>query len=41
MAPLFSVIGGRLIQQPGGGGFPLNGQQLQLQVFFSFSDQIK
>jgi hypothetical protein len=31
-APLFSVVGGRLVQQPSGGGFPLNGQQLQLQL---------
>jgi len=31
-APLFSVVGGRMVQQPSGGGFPLNGQQLQLQL---------
>lgn len=31
-APHFSVVGGRLIQQPSGGGYPLNGQQLQLQL---------
>ena len=29
---LFSVIGGRMVQQPCGGNFPINGQQLQLQL---------
>ena len=32
--PLFSVVGGRLVQQPtrSASPFPLNGQQLQLQL---------
>jgi hypothetical protein len=28
--PIFSVVGGRMVQQPA--AFPLNGQQLQLQL---------
>ena len=30
--PLFSVVGGRMVQQPAPSPFPLNGQQLQLQL---------
>ena len=37
--PLFSVVGGRLVQQPTSSAspFPLNGQQLQLQLLVRLS----
>ena len=30
--PSTTVVGGRLVQQPANGGYPINGQQLQMQV---------